>query len=263
MDYLILECAGEKTSEYRFWREVLGFMGDIICVGGNTRLFYVLGQLSTQVNTGDNIYLCYDSINKYSTVHSITVRNNIQSIEKQFKSISIGSNVNCFMLKDLCFESMIYRLETIIPGIRLLQMQLNAAYRGGQVYDTVLALMFNQLCNNCTCEQYMANILHLSTYRTNLRVTKGELGRCWTSDCGYTNFRGQLRLKSVTVENHSYICSKQTCVLCGHLLSALSNNVFDNCKTGFKRDMVLSELCNGDWHNLFKCVNKSKQAVTV
>lgn len=259
MNYLFLECA-QGTAEYTFWKYVIEFSGKIICCGGNTHMIKDLRQYGSFFKNGDNVFICYDSINMYSSVTGKTVVSNIKILELTLLQYSKSKGIRGYLCKDLCFESMLLRLSKIInksDSDSDLQKCFKRLYAREKILPKHLRILFTPARTmGVTNEEFTSSLLHNLTCNSNLRITKGALGRCWTSSCGYITKGNVCKLAYNDIDNKSGFCGpaqKDFCILCGHLFNSKYDNlIFDTRKQGYKQDMILSELCDGDWYNLFE-----------
>ena len=260
-EFLIIE-GEEATAEYTFWKDVIRFPGTILYCKGNTAIFKVLEAVEGLLCDGAKIYVCYDTINKYSTALGKTVKADLCLIENKLRNFMTNFKVSCYLLKDLCFESMLLRLIDILPNT------LNKDERALQQFiikEYVNLIPITQL-NQCsvfslarskaqTNEAYAADVLHTATKNTHFCVTKGNLDRCWVVDCGYKTINSFKKCAYYAKEiSKVHICCSMDMgnMFCGHLFSDMLNkNLFEECKKGYKRDIILKSLCNSDWHKLF------------
>lgn len=250
-----------------FWNSVIQFQGKIICSNGNTAIFKILNDIAGVLYPDDELYVCYDTINRYSSVQGSGVTANLAVIKNTLHMFKAVYKVKCYILKDLCFEAMLLRLSNIIPvitdqNVAWLQAFVTEVYKNNNTaYPQTYT---DKLFNNArmlkkTNEEYVASVLHDVTCKTHLKVTKGTLDRCWTCDCGVQTVNcNNMYVYYDWINSNDGVCraeSKQVCCLCGHLFTNTKNiKLFTKCKQGYKRDKILFDLCNSDWHNLFTTI---------
>ena len=253
MNYLILECPNKSSSEYQFWSETLGFSGTIVCCGGNTHMFRTIKQLELQLNMYDNIFVFYDSINVYSSVQEPIVKSNLNALLGVLHTLK-NRGYNCYICKDLCFESMIYRLSRII-GVHnhKLQCELSYVFKNNVAYDKNLCSILRNCSQNCTCEQYVASELHNVTCGTPLLCDKGKLGYCWCSTCGVADNKAFCYMNKDNLLQCWNTNKVATTTLCGRILSADTKLYFQLMhKKGYKREVIYKELGVTSWEGLFR-----------